>query len=83
LIYVCQTCLYYDLQSLSELNNDDIMKKVLKEIEKKAATGQIDFPVSLGFAIDRRNHVLFHRLMKDNPDPNAVDIVGRTALVSK
>jgi hypothetical protein len=83
LIYVCKTCIYYDLQSLGELNDDDIMKKVLIEIEKKEGTGRIDFPVSLGFALERRNNLLFHRLMKDNPDPNAVDSVGRTALVSK
>lgn len=83
LIYVCKPCIYYDLQSLRELNNDDKMKKVLIEIEKKEFMVRIAFPVSLRFAPDRRNNLLFHRLMKDHHNSNAVVSVGRTALVSR
>jgi hypothetical protein len=58
------------------------MNRVLLDFEKRAEIGNIDLPVSLWFALNRRYYRLFDILVEKYQDPNGCDIKGRTAMVS-
>ncbi|KAK2411610.1 potassium channel AKT1 [Trifolium repens] len=63
-----------------EANNNPYMNRVLLDFEKRAEIGNIDLPVSLWFALNRRYYRLFDILVEKYQDPNGCDIKGRTAM---
>jgi hypothetical protein len=65
------------------VNNNEYMKQVLLDFEKRAKTvGRVDLPLSLWFAVRRRYDRLFDLLVERYPDPNECDEFGQTAMVS-
>ncbi|RRT45668.1 hypothetical protein B296_00054406 [Ensete ventricosum] len=62
---------------------DPVMMRVLREIEKMLAQGRLDLPLTLCFAVTRGDDLLLHQLLRRGLDPNESDSNGHTALVRK
>ncbi|KAJ8485998.1 hypothetical protein OPV22_018483 [Ensete ventricosum] len=67
------------LQYLKE-QEDPVMMRVLREIEKMLAQGRLDLPLTLCFAVTRGDDLLLHQLLRRGLDPNESDSNGHPAL---
>jgi hypothetical protein len=72
---------YYGCQHLQSHPDNPAIDELLLDIERKAATGRIDIPVNLCFALARGYRQLFQRISEQYPIPNGYNSANQTAMV--